>query len=767
MKLKKLSFALLSASILSACGGGDSSSDNSTTDPNGNGGGTVDSNSCMTLASEKLCVSSEFAAQSGDRLYIPIIGNIPENVDLSWGITDSGVLKAPVLSKVSKGAYVVAPVSDSGGNLNIEIRGETDDQSEQGTISTTLSVAGGNNLTLNGINTITVDETSLMTVEWLAATDNAGNPASNPEYTLTVTRLIDGEPSNDIDTLTTLTTTESTRVLPGETYRLELSVKSDSGAITYSEHYDYVVADKLPELATYVTDSNPDAYSYDDGQIIDRDGTFMIVRETQDSTKALVEAKEYELYSPDAPLVVSLRIKDIDDESLNTLTSRIRAQSVTHQNSFTVSAPDVLATQATGSEFKKCVEVSNGYLKASACSPIKLSSVLCSARFELSSRPKTTVSCNYSGSVDLKAEASAKDLQFNAFWPLPKIDLPVKGTVLKLEPNVGLKTKISVPMKVTTEVGIKANADASLVASYGRYFQPTLEASIDSHSKITQKGEELFNIELGINTSTDEIKTQLDTNLGVFPIAKIGDSVEVTIEIAGQVSTKASYVQLKGGASSPAIPAFSTIDANMGMKGYVAAKAKVSAFSGTLSGLNVESSLNFDSRTFELYDHPDKVTLTVYETRQCVGSSKYTDPDIPVVLPEYGELSYGESYGYGFKHEENYTFSNMGGFSLVSVESLDSTLNASKIGTNGAYMEYEDRPAREDRKAKMLFKFQNTTSSFGAFFPTYGLDEVHTRWSSNMQYPWVCWGRGYNKEEGRGSANLTLTELANMLDKHD
>lgn len=760
MKLKNLSFALLSASILSACGGGDSSSDNSTV----NSGGSVDSNSCMTIASEKLCVSSEFAVQSGDRLYIPIIGNIPENVDLSWGITDSGALKAPVLSKVSKGAYVVAPVSDSGGNLNIEIRGETDDQTEQGIISTTLSVAGGNNLTLNGINTITVDETSLMTVEWLAATDNAGNLASNPEYKLTVTRLIDGEPSNDTDTLTTLTTTESIRVLPGETYRLELSVKSDSGAITYSEHYDYVVADNLPELATYVTDSNPDAYNYDDGQIIDRDGTFMIVRETQDGTKALVEAKEYELYSPHAPFVVSLRIKDIEDESLNTLTSRISAQSFTHQNSFTVSAPNVLATRAAKSELKTCVKVGNSYLKASACSPIKLSSVLCNARFELSSRPKTTISCNYSGSADLKVEASAEDLEFKAFWPLMTISLPVKGTVLKVEPNVGLKGKVSVPLKATAEVGIKANADASLVASYGKYFQPTLGGSIHSHSKITPKGEEFFNLELG--NAKGEIKTQLDINLGVFPTVKIGDSVEVTIEAAGQVSTKANYVKLKGRDSSPAIPAFSTIDANIGMKGYLAAIAKVSAFSGMLSGLNVEAPFNLDSRTFELYEHPDKVTQTVYETRQCVGSRIYTDPN-PVFLPMYGELNYGERYGYGFKREEHYTFSNMGGFSLVSVESLDSTLNASKIGTNGAFMEYETRPAQKSRTAKMLFKFQNTTSILGVFFPTYGLDEVSTRWFSSMQYPWVCWGRGYNEEEDRESRDLTLTQLANMLDDHD
>lgn len=345
MEFKKLTLALLTASVISGCGGNDGDNPSST---HTNDKSSVSSTSCMTISAEKLCVNTEFAAQSGDRLYIPISGNIPENVTLSWTVTESGELKAPVFSEDSKGAYIVAPVSESAGTVQIQIKGATDDQSEEGNINTSLKVAGGHNLTINGINNIIVDENSLMTVEWLPATDSAGNLATSPEYTLTVTRLIDGQPSNDVEVLTSSITTASLNVLPGETYRLILSVKSVNGEITYAEQFDYVVADKLPELASYVTDSSPVADRYNEGQIIDQDGTFMIVREMEDGTKVIEAAEEYELYSPDAPLVVTLRIKDIDDESLSSLASDFNTYSSGHKNSFSVEAQNIgFSSQAT------------------------------------------------------------------------------------------------------------------------------------------------------------------------------------------------------------------------------------------------------------------------------------------------------------------------------------------------------------------------------------------------------------------------------------
>lgn len=764
MEFKKLSFALLTASILSACGGGDSSSDNSTTDSSGNGDGSVGPNSCMTIASEQLCVSSEFAAQSGDRLYIPITGNIPDSVELTWGITDSGDLKAPVFSEVSKGAYVIAPVTGSGGNLKVEIRGETDDRTEEGTISTILKVAGGDNLTLNGINTITVDESSLMTVEWLAATDSAGNLASNPEYTLTVTRLIDGEPSNDIDTLTTLTTAESISVLAGETYRLDLSVKSDSGAITYSEHYDYVVADNLPELANYVSDSNPDANSYDEGQLIDQDGTFMIVRETEDGEKAIVEAEEYELYSPDAPLVVSLRVKDIDDEDLTALSSTFSTYTSGHQNSFTVSAQeDAYSTFAKSSDPKKCYSKSVSGLNASACAPYDKISVICEARFELSSSPTANASCRFAGTVNVTARASTKDLTFDVMWPFPKIEKSIKGTKLAIAPNVGLKTLFSMPLSVYTDFDVNSSVNTNGNLSFSRTYKPSFDLIAKASTRVVPKDGKFFHVELGTDKSNDEINVKFRARLGAFPNIQLGNGLKANLEGAGEVLATADYVPLQDGLTNASIPLVSTVDADIDTKAYATASVKVTKFkTWPLTKLNIDDSWNWETPTWSLYSHPEKIIIKVNESRQCVGSTRYTNTEAPVYLPEYGELNVGGHYGYGFKNVDSYEYS--GGLRLMSATSLDSTAKIANVSYNSVIVEYEDKPAFSDRKAKILYSFQNTNSPLGAFFPTYGLDEVWTRWSSTMEYPWVCWGKGYDKEEETFTASVSLTELAKMIE---
>lgn len=101
MEYKHFSLALLTASILAGCGGGDGDNSSSTDTSDS---GSVSTTSCMTISAEKLCVNTEFAAQSGDRLYIPITGNIPENVTLTWAVSDSGELKAPLISNDSKGS---------------------------------------------------------------------------------------------------------------------------------------------------------------------------------------------------------------------------------------------------------------------------------------------------------------------------------------------------------------------------------------------------------------------------------------------------------------------------------------------------------------------------------------------------------------------------------------------------------------------------------------------------------------------------------------
>lgn len=762
MEYKKLSLALLTASILSGCGGGDG--DNSSTSTDTNGDSSVSTTSCMTIASEKLCVNSQIAAQSGDRLYIPITGNIPDNVTLTWAVTDSGDLKAPVFSEDSKGAYVVAPVSDTAGAVQIQIKGETDDQSEEGTISTALTVAGGNNLTLNGINTITVDENGLMSVEWLAATDSAGNLASNPEYTLTVTRLVDGEPSNDVETLTTLTTTESVSVLTGETYRLILSVKSETGALTYAEHYDYVVADNLPELASYVTDSTPDADSYDAGQIIDQDGTFMIVRETEDGEKALVEAEEYELYSPDAPLVVSLRVKDIDDDELTALSSSFSTYSSGHQNSFSVSAQEsAYSTFAKSSDSQKCYSKSVSGLSASACAPYDKISVICEARFELSSSPTANATCRFSGTVNVNATASTKDLTFDVMWPFPKIEKSIKGTKLVIAPNVGLKTLFSMPLTVYTDFDVNSSVLAYGDLAFSSTYSPSFDLTAKANTSVVPKGGKFFHLELGTDKTNDEINVKFRARLGAFPKIQFGDWMTANLEGAGQVLATADYVPLQDSLTNASIPLVSTVDADIDMKAYAKASVKITKFkSWPLTKFNIDDSWDWETKTWKLYSHPENIIIHVNESTQCVGSTKYTNTEAPVYLSEYGELNVGEHYGYGFKNVDSYEYS--GGLRLMGVKSLDSSAKAVNVTYNSVRLEYEQKPALSVRTAKILYSFQNTNSAIGAFFPTYGLDELKTRWSDSLEYPWVCWGKAYNKEVDEFDATLSLTELAKMIE---
>ncbi len=763
MEYKHFSLALLTASILAGCGGGDGDNSSST---DTNDSGSVSTTSCMTISAEKLCVNTEFAAQSGDRLYIPITGNIPENVTLTWAVSDSGELKAPLISNDSKGAYIIAPVSNDKGSVQIDVRADTDDQLETGEITTYLNVTPADNLTLNGINSITVDENSMLNVEWLAATDSTGALASSPTYTLSVTHLIDGEPSNDTDSLTTTQTQESISVLAGETYRLVLSVASDSGVVTYSEHYDYAVPNALPELASYITDSAPDANNYEDGQIIDQDGTFMIVRENEEGEKAIVEAEEYELYSPDAPLVVSLRIKDLTTEELSSYSSAFSTYNSTNTNSFTVSAQEselvsYASVKPSVDAIQACYKTSITGLTASACAPYEKMSLVCEARFELSSRPKTYASCNYSGTVNVTATASTKNVSFDVMWPYPKIEKEYKGTKLVIAPNVGLKTVFSMPIKVTTDFDVNTSVYAKAGIELGAFYVPGFTGSGHATTNVVPKNGKFFNVLLGNDTTNDEINLSFVARLGAFPTVQLGQYVKGNIEGAGRVTIEADYVPLAGGLTDADIPVVSTVDANIDMNAYAKATLKTT-FTGAASLLNTDKTFNWESPKYVLYKHPTNVTLSVFETEQCTGRTTYHG-EYPVVgVPEYGDLNDGEQYGWGFENVDKYTFSNMGGLSLVGVKSLDSTLLAARSGTTGALMTYNMTQASSSRTAKILFSFQNTSSRLGAFFPTYGLEETKTRFASSMEWPWVCWGNAYEKVSSDGSANLTLTQLAKL-----
>lgn len=797
MKKKHITTLLLLA--LTGCGSDTSNPDTSNPDTvaaQETNAALASDDFCMNLDGSEICLPASIQANSGDRIYIPLTGNISNNVTLTWSSQGSDSLDSPVILSDGSGAYVVAPITEVNGSIDLLVEGNDGTAVEE--IHTVLNVFGTSNLIVNGINSAIVDESGNLVVEWMPAVTKSSAIANNVTYNLNVTRMENGALTSESRDFVGSGLSQTVDVGVGETYRLVLSVTDENLISTYTEHLDFTVPAVLPELAPVTIDSAPVASSYSEGQLINQSGDLKIVRINESGTKYLADAEGFEAYSESAPLVVTLRVKDLTDEEIAALSSngaasqaRSMAASSGVSNTFKITLPSGYVPTESGSlsqlmvraasqsddaedddeeesgsgsvgvglgTTKACLNYERTGIKVDACAPYKKIRVVCEAKYELSKKPKVEATCYFSGSIEVEAEASLASVEFEFMWPLPEIEKDIKGTPLVVAPNLGLKGEFQAPISLKSEFEVKASLVAGGRYWVGDYYIPHAAPFGKASPGIDSEEGKMFQVTLP--NPNEGIQLGLETKLGAFPEVKIGEYLTANFEAAGQLSADVTYITLAG-VSTNGAPVVSYVDANIKAKAYT--KIEIASQGLYYDWLTFTDEWETTSPEWAIYDHPDNIGFTASWSNQCVGNATYTDTETPVTdVPEYGTLSAGQSYGYGHLLGMDYTFNTGTDLKLVSAGSLGSNVQVN-IFDSSVIMDYTEMPATSQMMETIVMKFRSP-KKLGVLFPFYGVEKVETRWQDANAgiAPWVCWGSSYTPEEDSFSGSFTLLEAAKM-----
>ncbi|WP_070967305.1 hypothetical protein [Vibrio sonorensis] len=744
---------------------------------------------CATIEGSEVCLPLSIEAQSGERVYLSVTGNT--KAELSWHPKESDSLRSPVLQPEGNGVFITVPVTKNNGSIDIVLESTIGQESVE--LTTQLDVSGASNLIVNGINSILLNENSFLAVEWMPAITPQSAVATGVTYTLNVTRIENGILTDESRDFSGPELSQTVDVSLGETYRLLLSVQDANGVTTYTEHVDYQVANTLPELAPVVTDPVPDIANYDEGQLIDQNGELKIVRVNQQGDKFISTAKEFEAYKEEAPLVVSLRIKDLTEEEIAVLGSPSRSSNVAMRSYNTspmhgdikISLPEGYITQneddwletadpsaeklySNSDPSRKntnlsvgtssaCLNYSRPGVSAKACTRYDSARLICDAEFKLSNKPKVDASCYVTGRVRVTAEASASGVNYALMWPFPKIERDIQGAKLVVAPNLGLKGKFQVPVSIKSDFTVTASAKTGAKYGIGDFYLPYALPYGSAHARLSAKDGKLFNVTIPSNKTGT--KLTLTAELGAFPEIKIGDFFEVSLEGAGKVESDATYLRVGTDESKKT----SFLDANIKSSGYT----KVALKSAGLYSdwLNYADTWSKSTPTWTLYKHPKKFNYSGVWFSQCLMSGTYPFLESPIELPEYGTLDHRDPYGSSFQQEHQYSF---GGVTLVSVKPAEfeksEELDIHVGDNNDLSMKYEEKTGPE-KIVPVFIKLKHPSSSLGHIFPIYVVDMV-----SLSQFggpPWVCWGSGFNKEKLSKSGQLTPLQAADFQKIYD
>ncbi|WP_318493439.1 hypothetical protein [Photobacterium leiognathi] len=781
---------LLAVFTLLALAGCDDDAVNNESNGSGNGNGNGDiinpaPKSCMSLITDEYqCLPDKVIGRSGQRIHIPLTGNIKEGMSFNWATTEVEGITTPIFMSDKNGAYVILPRTTNDTTLTLNVEGKLGSVHDSASIP--IDVTGAETLILNGINLISMNTDGLVVTEWLPAVNAQGDYANDVLYSLNVTKLVDGKPSNDSRTFQTANLSESIDVEFGALYRFVLSAEDDKGNVTYSEHIDYLVSEQQPELQDIITNTTkkmPDPASLELYSLVDDNGALKIVRETKNGDHYYDNAMAHEIYKVTAPLKVTMRLKELEPEEITAHFQRQAKQYNDDTNSFSIIPPtsqDNAKNKIHNIE-KLCKKLEFNQpifdtFEGSMCtSPSK--SLICTNDYTLSPKLTAKAECTLNNNFEVKLESKSKfELnQLYVYWPGTNMIKKIGGNKyfeaieLGLGTRIGAKLDIKYPLKIA--IGFKSNASVTGNVSFkmGNWL-PALNIDVSSNSKdifkpLSNSWQEI----LEFPNYSRPAEMGLELKLGVFPRISIGENLNIEAEAAGKLALKNKFQLIKpvGQINAPAInvmPLFTTVDGAIDANGVGSASVDLSKVFPSLSE-HFKGTVETETPSLNLYTHPKKVTFDIEQQYACSGKYTYHN-DTPILTQTaFGPLNKGDSYGNGWWRDEVITVPNKGDIALKSfniygpgAKLMDAGYNGSSIGIT-----YTDIMNKQVQEATLLYEFIKPGSLLQKAFPIYAVDKYKINGGvDTSQAPWVCWGNGYRTVKKSESITLTLQEAANL-----
>ena len=781
MLLKLLTVCTLLA--LAGCGDDVVNNENGNSNEND---GTIDPapQSCLSLVSDEYqCLPEKVTGLSGQRVHIPLTGEVKEGMSFNWTTVEVEGISMPIFMPGDSGAYVVLPRTTTDVSLTLNVEGKLGSVFDS--VSIPIDVKGAETLILNGINIITMNTDGLLDIEWLPAVNDQGIYANDIIYTLTLTKLVDGNPSSDVRTFQTSGLTESMDAEFGATYRFVLSVEDTSGNVTFSEHIDYTVADRQPELQeviTVTTKTLPAPSSLDLYSLVDANGVLKIVRVMENGVHYYDNAMAHEIFKTTAPQKVAMRLKELEPEEVTAYLQRRTKQSeYIDANSFTINLPDgyesIYLKSGTYNREKLCrkLEVNAQYLEqfeGSLCStPSK--TVMCTTDVTMSPELVATVECSLNSNFEVKLESKSKfELnQMYVYWPGSNMIKKLSGNKyfetieLALGTRIGAKLDIKYPLKVTT--GFKSSASVTGDVYFGMdSLMPKFKINVSTNTQNIFKplGEKWVNIESPSTKTPAEMGFEL--KLGVFPRISLEDFY-IEAEAAAKLALKNKFLGINMVENTPGVnmmPLLTTVDGAIDGNGVGAASIDLNQFLPSWAP-DFKTTVQLETPSLKIYEHPKTVTFNIEDQRSCYGKDRYTN-DIPVLsVPEYGPLMKGNRYGKGWRHNETITIPPKDDLALASfnvygpgAKLIDARHQGSSIG-----LTYNQITNEKKQEATLLYKFIKPGSLLQKAFPIYSVEKYTINRGENTgQYPWVCWGSAYRTQKNSDSRTLSLENAANI-----
>ena len=785
MRLKHYILSMLVA-FISACGSG---GDDSVKEQ---GGSPTDSASseksvCMLVEGSEICGPASLSGKSGERLEVKVQGELPDGYSLRWSIDQVEGVKTPLIyADEGVRGYIILPRVDKDEVLNLTIAAVSDGAEEvNGALDSLLNVAEADSLTLNGITSVYLNEAGLLSVDWLPAVNSAGQAAVDAIYTISATKLVNGELSGDTTEISSDSTYEEIAVELGSTYRLILHAADANGVITYAEHLDFTVPESVPALLPVVTIPSgtiPEPSNYEENTLLNISDVIHVVRLTGDgSTKVITRAMEHERYSDAAPFVLSTRFKSLTEEEMLAYSSMAQANTVggittLELGNFEITFPEVnvASGKSTSSmDNYRCLALAlgDGVVgdgKVSACLD-KSSTMSCDIKTELSTNPKETQICK--GALGAKLSGSVKSVfKGEVLWPVGalKVGLDKKtgnnsGKSVEVALNPGAKFAYEFG-NITAGTGFKISQTftSTYINEYDgllpnismdiKFGKNKVLTPLPGKDSLYWYNTDLLGVKLPVN---------IEVSLGIFPKIEAIKTIGAEASIAGRVNVNGAVKFLRGGVlSSPSV-----VDAKIYLDPHLDAKAYLNLPWNITA--EIERKFLTDTKyRWNIYQHPRNIKISIESVRQCKGGYTYTG-DLPVMaVPEYGMLEKGGTYGMGWFVNDKITFPYSGTFRLDSFSSNGdgaSYVRFSRSSTGNKDVlrsEYDDVYGRPKTVLNRIFKFINKGHWAGEFFPTYVVFSDRINFGQ-AQFPWVCWGSSLtNPTEDSGGTFTFPLEMA-------
>ncbi|WP_028115643.1 hypothetical protein [Ferrimonas senticii] len=790
--MNKLLIAMLMGTLLAGCGGGDEQSDED------QGGGGVNpppvvpppvtppdiapEQLCAQSSAGTICLPDDLTAHAGQRASFSVTGSYAGDTEFTWYFDEAQHSETPLLVSQGSSAYAAFPSTTHSEVMVLNV--DATHQGETVTLSAHVAVQGtAVELHINGINSVLMNAAGLVEVAWLPAVTADGRFAEDAEYRLEVIALDDqGNNTDDVQQFDTTDTQISLQLQAGQRYKMAISAQSGWGQ-TVSEYLEYTVPEQAPQFAPVTKVSSRasvDLTQVEAFDLIDINGELHIVRLDAEGAKYLGKALPYEVYSIDAPLRLTMQLKELNDKEVAAIqyAKRQRDERGTPMPfSFDI---EPAHWDPKTREGKLCAKFSSGLAEGSLCRNSS-SGLSCGIDYALSPKLWVETSCRLTNSVELSADLQKK-LAFEAIWPGSKIstaDIPggeyLDKFKIEVGLNVGAKTEIIFPLKVTAGIKSHASVSGSIEQSIDKYFNFNVDMDVSqakNNKWFAPKNDDW--IELQALSPGMKAEMGIEFKIGAFPAITIA-GVTLDAELAGKLAVKNNIIGLINsgdkGRGNAIMPPYSVTDAAIDLSGVTSFGYEIDPIFNWLP--TITGGAESETSPYSLYEHPKSIVVSGTERKTCAGRRFTYLGEEPISNAELGQLNPNHSYSNGFHFETGTFFTSQSDLRFKTARLLGEgagNVDFSLAG-NGFREKFDSLGAKKELFAVRLFQFENPQSMMQKYFPIFGAQGFTINFETGLNgHPLheadpVCWGRGWNGVvENVPGFTMTLEELATWED---